>query len=486
MRKNGKGVLSNLVWKFAERITAQLITMIVSVVLARLLDPSHYGSIALVTIFITIANVFVSDSFGNALIQKKNADSLDFSSVLYFNIVLSVILYVILFITAPLISDFYGTGYEILTPVIRVLGLRLILSAINSVQQAYISREMIFKKFFWATLFGTVLSGVVGIAMAYKGFGVWALVAQYLTNTTVDTIVLQIVLRKWPIRAFSWERLKGLVNYGYKVLLTSLMITGYQEVRALIIGKLYSSEELAYYDKGKQFPNLVVTNINTSIGAVLFPKMSQIQDEKQKVKAITRLSVQYSSYIMTPMMLGLAAIASNFVTILLSDKWIPCVPLLQMFCFFYVFQPIQTANTQATKALGRSDLTLKLEIFRDIIQLVVLVIVMWISVEAIVLSMATMSFFFVFVNGYPNIKLINYSLKEQISDFILPLMMSIVMMIVVMFIGLLKINPIVLILIQCVVGLGIYISLSIITKNSVFWGLISIIKSKFLKKESDI
>lgn len=429
-----------------------LVTTIVSIILARLLDPSHYGVIAIVTIFITIANVFVSDGFGNALIQKKEADSLDFSSVLYFNLVLSFVLYGVLFFIAPFISAFYGAGYEILTPVIRVLGLRLILSAINSVQQAYISRKMIFKKFFWATLIGTVVSGIVGIFMAYNGFGVWALVAQYLTNTTLDTIVLQFVLNKWPVKAFSWDRIKGLINYGYKVLLTSLIITGYQEVRALIIGKLYSSEDLAYYDKGKQFPNLIVTNINTSIGAVIFPKMSQIQDEKEKVKAITRSSVQYSSYVMTPLMLGLAAIAPNFVTVLLTEKWLPCVPLLQLFCFFYVFQPIQTANTQATKALGRSDLTLKLEIFRDIIQLSVLVVVMWISVDAIVVSMAVMSFFFVFVNGYPNIKLIDYSLREQVSDFISPLIMSIAMMVIVMIIGLLKINPVVLVLVQLLIS----------------------------------
>lgn len=479
---NNRGVLYNLIWKFAERITAQLVTLIVSIVLARMLDPSHYGVISMVTIFITIANVFVSDGFGSALIQKKSADAVDFSSVLYFNILFSIALYFILFCCAPLISKFYGSGYEILTPVTRVLGLRLILTSINSVQQAYVSKHMIFKKFFWSTLFGTILSGIVGIVMAYHGYGVWSLVAQYLTNTTIDTLVLQIVLNKWPIRAFSWKRLKTLLNYGYKILLTNLTITGYQELRALIIGKLYSSKDLAFYDKAKQFPNLVVTNINTSISAVLFPKLAQEQDEVARVKYITRQSVKFSAYIMSPVMLGLAAVANPFISVILTDKWLPCVPLLQVFCCFYLFQPIQTANTQAIKALGRSDLALKLEIIRDIIQLVSLVCVMWISVDAIVISMAVLSLLFVFINGYPNIKLINYTLKEQIADFMWPVLMSIVMMICVLLFGTLNINKIILLMMQIILGGSIYIFLSIITKNSEFKYFVNLAKDKLYSR----
>lgn len=476
MAINSRGVLSNLIWKFAERISAQVVTLIVSLVLARILEPSHYGTIAIVTIFISIANVFVSDSFGTALIQKKDADILDFSSVLYFNIAFSIALYMLLFFLAPVIARFYGEGYEILTPVIRVLGFRLILSGINSVQQAYVSRKMIFRKFFWATLFGTVISGIVGIVMAYHGFGVWALVAQYLTNTTVDTVVLQITLRKWPKRVFSFKRLRSLVGFGSKVLFTSLIITVYQELRALIIGKLYSSKDLAYYEKGKQFPGLIAININTSIGAVLFPKMSQQQDDIEKVKQTTRTSIRFSSYIMSPIMLGLMSVAEPFIIVLLTDKWIPCISLLKLFCIFYLFQPIQTANTQATKALGRSDIVLKLEIFRDVIQLVVTLIVMWISVKAIVISMAIMSAAFVFVNAYPNIKLINYSLKEQIADILPNVMLSCIMAVAVFFIGKLHLNLILLLIIQIICGMAIYISLSVFTKNREFKYLINIVK----------
>lgn len=481
MGKNSKSVLNNLAWKFAERIAAQLVTLIVSVVLARILDPSHYGIIAIVTIFITLANVFVSNGFGSALIQKKDADALDFSSVLWFNIGFSVTLYFVLFFAAPYIAAFYGTGYEILTPVLRVLSIRLIFSAINSVQQAYVAKKMIFYKFFLATLFGTILSAFVGIWMAYNGFGVWALVAQYLTNTTVDTFVLGISLGKKPLFKISIERLKGLLRFGIHILGTSLLITGYQELRALIIGKLYSPANLAYYDKGKQFPNLIVANINISIGAVLFPKLANEQDNLLALKQTTRQSIRFSSFIMSPMMLGLVAVAESFVSLILTDKWLPCVPLLQLFCIFYLFQPIHTANIQAMNAVGRSDLSLKLEIIRDAIQLVILVFVMWISVEAIVMSMAIMSTLFTFLNAYPNIKLLNYSIKEQMSDILPNVAMAVIMFICVSTVKMIPMNDIITLIVQLIVGLAVYLLLSIVTKNKQFIYLMNFCLSSIKK-----
>lgn len=468
MKKNKTGVLYNISWKFAERISAQSVTFLVSIILARLLEPSDYGVISIVMIFISIANVFVSDGFGTALIQKKNADIIDFSSVLYFNIIFSIIVYTVLYILAPHIASFYGEGYEIISPVLRVLGIRIIVSAINSVQQAYVSRCMIFEKFFWSTLFGTIISAVVGVTLAYRGCGVWALVAQYLTNTMVDTCVLQIVLNKWPIKKMSFQRLKNLINYGYKILLTNLIITGYQELRALIIGKLYSSSDLAYYDKGKQFPSLLVTNINTSISAVLFPKMSLEQDNPEKVKEITRLAIRYSAFLLSPLILGLASVAKQIVIIILTPKWLPCVNLLQWFCVFYLFQATQTANTQAIKALGRSDLALKMEIIRDIIQLIVLILIMRINVDAIVISMSILSIFFVLINAYPNVKLLNYSLKEQMSDLLPPIVCAGIMAIIVYYVGFLHLPIVIMLFVQIIVGAVVYISLSILSRNKEF------------------
>lgn len=463
MKKKSSSILVNLFWKFAERITAQLVTTVVTIILARILEPSHYGIISIVTIFITIANVFVSDGLGSALIQKKDADELDFSSVLYFNLALSILLYLVLFFVAPLISSFYGEGYKILTPVLRVLSLRLILSAINSVQQAYISKKMIFKKFFWATLFGTVLSAIVGITMACMGYGVWALVAQYLTNTTVDTIVLSISLNKKPIHKFSLRRVKILSGFGIRVLGTNLLIVAYQELRALIIGKLYTSSDLAYYDQGRKYPSLIVTNINTSIGAVLFPQMSNEQDDISRIKATTRKSIRFSAFIMCPMMLGLAIVAESFIRVFLTEKWLPCVSLLQMFCIIYLFQPIHTANMQAIKAMGKSDVYLKLEIIKKAIELLVLIITMFISVNAIVIGMAILTTAFTFVNTYPNIRLLGYSFKEQMSDIVPAIGRSAGMTVLVYIVGKLDFEPLPLLCIQVIVGAISYIACCAIT-----------------------
>lgn len=476
MKKNG--LLSNLSWKFAERMSAQLVTLVVSIVLARLLSPADYGIISIVTIFITFANVFVSDGFGSALIQKKFVDALDYSSVLYFNVAFSVVLYVILFLCAPLISQFYGEGYEVLTPVIRVLGIRIIVSGINSIQQAYVSRKMIFKKFFLSTWSATLLSAFVGIYMAYEGFGVWALVWQYLTNTTVSTVVLAISLGKKPILKFSFERVKSMLGFGSKILGTRLLITGFEEIRALIVGKVYSSQDLAFYDKGKQFPHLVVNNINTSIGAVLFPKMSQQQDEREKVRETMRKSIRFSSYFMCPLMLGLAVVAEPFVRVVLTEKWLPCVRLLQLFCVFYLFQPIHTANMQAIKAIGRGDVYFKLEVVKKIIELVALLCFMWISVEAIVVSMAIMSTAFIFLNALPNQRLLSYSILAQLKDIFPSLGMSLIMSIFVYVFGLIPMNSIVSLLLQIFIGVAVYITLSAVTRNQEFKYFINLLKRK--------
>lgn len=481
--KNSKGLVANLSWKFAERISAQIVTMVVSIVLARLLEPSHYGIISIVTIYITLANVFVSDGFGSALIQKKDADALDFSSVLYFNIAFSIVLYIILWVCAPYIASFYGAGYEMLTPVLRVLSLRLILSAINSVQQAYVSRNMMFEKFFWATLIGTVTSAIVGIALAYQGYGVWALVAQYMTNTTIDTIILQLSLNKWPLLKFSKYRLKNLLGYGSKILGSSLLITGYQEVRALIIGKIYSSEDLAFYDKAKQFPNIIVTNINSSLSAVLFPKMSQLQDNIGEVKQITRKSIRFGSYILCPIMLGLAAVSRPVITILLTEKWLPCVPLMQILCVNSMCMPLHTANMQAIKAMGRSDITLKIEIVKKTIELIVLLSVMRISVSAIVIGMAACSISFIFVNAFPNIKLINYSIKEQLGDLLPNLLISFAMAFSVYCIGRIQINVYILLLVQIVSGVIIYVLLSASFKIDEFYYIKNLLLEKIKRKQ---
>lgn len=289
MQRTGN-VISNFIWRFAERCGAQLVTFIVSIVLARILAPEDYGTIALVTVFTTILQVFVDSGLGTALIQKKNADDLDFSSVFYFNFVVCLVLYAAMFMAAPVIAKFYGD--VTLTPIIRVISLTIVISGVKGIQQAYVSKNMLFKRFFFSTIGGTIFSAFIGIGLAKAGYGVWALVAQQLSNATVDTVILWITVRWRPRKNFSWERLKGLLSFGWKLLVSSLLDTCYNNLRNLIIGKMYSPSDLAFYNQGDKFPKLIVTNINTSIDSVLLPTMSSAQDDRERVKNMTRRAIK--------------------------------------------------------------------------------------------------------------------------------------------------------------------------------------------------
>ncbi len=470
-------VLSGLFWKFSERISAQLVTFIVSIALARILEPSHYGAIAIVNVFIALANVFVVSGFGNSLIQKSNSDNLDYSSVLYANILLSVLIYIVIFFTAPVIARFYNM--DILSPTLRVLGLRLIVAGINNVQHAYVSQNMLFKRFFWSTLFGTIVSGIVGLVMAYRGFGIWALVAQYMTNICVDTIVLWFTVDWRPILAFSFDRLKSLFSYGWKLLISSFLDVGYNELRTMIIGKLYSSSDLAFYNKGKSFPTLIVTNINSSIQSVMFPALSNEKDNKITLKLMTRRSIRISSYIMLPLMIGLALVAEPFVKLLLTEKWLFCVPFLQISCFTLSFMPIHTANLEAIKAVGRSDIFLKLETVKKVVGILLLFFSMRYGVIAIALTAMITTLISSFLNAFPNKKLINYSYIDQLKDMLNGFFPLVVMSIVVYMIGTMSMHPLCLLSIQVLCGACTYIFVSYVIKNESFIYLKKSIKSFF-------
>lgn len=475
-----KSVFSNFIWRFAERCGAQLVTFIVSIVLARILMPEDYGTVALVTVFTTIMQVFVDSGLSTALIQKKDADDLDFSSVFYFNFVVCIILYLIMFLAAPLIASFYNMPE--LTLVVRVISLTIVISGVKGVQQSYVSRNMLFKRFFYATLGGTIFSAFLGVAMAYAGFGAWAIVAQQLSNTAIDTLILWITVKWRPKLMFSWERLKGLLGFGWRMLASGLLDTVYNNLRSLIIGKVYSSADLAYYNEGKKFPNLIVTNINTSIDSVLLPAMSNEQENKEKVKNMTRRSIMVSCFIMAPLMIGLACCASNIVTIVLTEKWLPCVFFLQIFCITYMFYPIHTANLNAIKAMGRSDLFLKLEIWKKVIGLVLLFSTIFISVEAMAYSLLISTLTSMIINSWPNKKLLDYSFLEQMKDIVPSILLAVGMGVAVYLIGFLPVPTLPLLLIQVICGGVIYIAGSALLKLEPYVYLKGIIKPMIQKR----
>lgn len=449
--------LVNFIWRFAERCGAQLVTFIVSIVLARILSPSDYGTIALVTVFTTILQVFIDSGLSTALIQKKDADDLDFSSVFYFNFVICIILYLIMFVSAPFIADFYKDSS--LVSIVRVISLTLVISGVKGVQQSYVSRHMLFKRFFFSTLGGTIFSAVLGIIMAYAGFGVWAIVFQQLSNNAIDTLILWITVKWRPIKKFSWSRLKNLLSFGWKMLASSLLDTVYNNLRNMIIGKLYTSADLAFYNQGDKFPKLIVTNINTSIDSVLLPTMSNEQDNHVRVKDMTRRAIKISTYIMAPLMIGLAFCARPIVQLVLTDKWLPCVPYLQIFCVSYLFWPIHTANLNAIKAMGRSDLFLKIEIIKKFIGMILLIITMNISVMAMAYSLLISGLISQIINSWPNRYLLKYSYIDQIKDILPNIVMALIMGGFVYFISYLNLPILVSLVVQILSGGIIYLIL---------------------------
>lgn len=469
-------VISNLIWRFAERCGAQGVAFVVSLVLARLLAPEDYGTIALVTVFTTILQVFVDSGLGNALIQKKDADDVDFSSVFYFNVIVCSILYLVMYLAAPTLAAFYDDPD--LVPVIRVLSLTLVISGVKNVQQAYVSRTMQFKRFFFATLGGTIGAAVLGIAIAYMGYGVWALVAQQIFNAAVDTLILWITVKWRPKWVFSFKRLKELLSFGWKLLVSALLDTTYNQLRQLIIGKLYTTSDLAYYNKANQFPNLIVTNINTAIDSVVFPVMSMQQDDPQRVKAMTRRAIKTSVYIMAPMMLGMAAVAEPMIRLLITEKWLPCVPYLRIFCITFIFYPIHTTNLNAIKAMGRSDLFLKLEIAKKIMGLAVLLSTMWISVEAMAYSLLLVSLLSQIINTWPNRKLMNYSYLAQLRDIMPSIALSAVMALAVSCLTMLGLNDLLTLVLQILLGVVIYLAGSVIFRLEEFMYLWDTIRNK--------
>ncbi|MBR6665864.1 MAG: lipopolysaccharide biosynthesis protein [Lachnospiraceae bacterium] len=464
-------IFRNLFWKFGERISAQLISLIVSIILARLLSPDEYGAVGLIMTFITIANVFVSSGLGNALIQKKDADNIDFSSVFWINLAISIVLYLILYFISPCIANFYKM--PILSPALRVLGLRIIIAAINSVQQAYVSKNFLFKRFFVSTIFGALISGVIGIVLAYRGFGAWALVIQYLSNTCIGTIVLWIALKWHPVFKCSWQRVKVMFAYGWKILVSGLIDVGYKELRSLIIGKKYTPSELAYYNQGDKYPSLIVVNINNSISSVLFPAIAQFQDDKDRVKQMTRRAIQISSYIMWPLMIGFATISEPLIRLVLTEKWLPCVPYVRIFCFSYGFWPIHTANLQAINALGRSDIFLKIEVVKKILGFVVVLLTMNFGPLAMAYSVIFIDLFSTLINSFPNKILLNYKYVEQVKDILPSFILAIIMSLCISFVNSLLLSDMVKILIQVFLGAIIYLLLSILTKQKAFRFLIN-------------
>lgn len=471
-----------MIWKLAERVGAQVVTLAISIILARLLTPDDYSVVGVVNIFFAFCNIFITGGFNTALIQKKDADKQDYSSVLWVSLAIAGILYAALFISAPWIAELYNK--PLLSPVFRVMGLTLIIDAIKAVVYAYVSNQLQFKKFFFATLVGTMVSAVAGIVMAFLGMGPWALVAQKMISSIADTLVLTFTSKFRVQLKVSLMRIKQLFSYGWKIFVSSLISTIYDQLNPLIIGLRFSAVDLSFYSKGQSFPLALNYTLDGALTSVLFPVMSKVQDDKDKVLEYTRKFMRIASYVVFPSMVGFLAVSDSFVRVLLTEKWMPASIYIKLFCVTYMFNIIQNGNLQTIRAIGRSDIILKLEILKKSLYFLVIFIAVFLAKSPQWLAAATIlnTIIATIINTTPNRKLINYRRRDQFADILPNLVISVIMGAAVYAINYLSIAPLVKLGLQFVVGAVLYVILSILTCNDNFSYLLKTLKQFLLKR----
>ncbi len=460
----GHNAINSFIWKFLERTIAGFVTIVVSVILGRILTPQDYSLVGIITVFFSIANIFISGGLNTALVQKKDADVEDYSTVLIVNVSLSLVLYAVLFLTAPMIASVYRIDQLVL--LIRVMALTLIINAVKSVVCAYISNRLEFRKFFMATIVGTLISAGVGICMALNGCGAWALVAQQMVNAFVDTVILLMVTRiHFEIR-LSVNRMKRLLGFGYKMFLSSMINEVYENVSPLIIGIKYQVTDLAYYSKGQLYPKYVNSVISDTFSAVLFPVMAKLQDDRKRLLYYTRSFIKTGAYFLFPMMIGFMAISDSFIQVVLTDKWLPASLYMKFFCVGYMFDILTRGNLQAVKALGRSDVHLILNIIKKIAYTIVIVLFLFLtdSPDKFAVAVIVNSLIAVIINAIPNIRLLGYSIQMQFSDMLPPLAMAVMMGIPVYLLNSLKIAMGLRMVLQIAVGFILYLGISLIFK----------------------
>lgn len=473
-----------LIWKFLERGGIQVTQFIVSIVIARLLLPSAYGAVAILMIFISIATVFVQSGLNTALIQKKDADDTDISSVFLYSLVIASTLYLILFFSADAIASFFRLPQ--LTNLLRVLALTLFPGAVNAVQLAILSKNMEFKKQFYAGIIACIISGAVGIIMAYKGFESWALVGQQLVSQVTICVILSFVA-KWHLTfKISFQRTRKLLSFGVKLLGARLIDTLYHNLESLIIGKQFSPAVLAYCNKGKQFPLTLIDNIDGSIQSVMLPAYSNKQEDLVTVRRMLRKTISLCTYVVFPVMALLAAIGRPLISLLLGDNWLDCVPYLQLFCFISMLFPLQTANLQAINALGHSGVYLKLMWWKRVIGVVLLFasVLIWGSPFAVIYAALVIEVIAVIINAPANYKILGYTLRELLSDIRPNVFLAVVSGLSCYSLCWLINDSLLLLMCQIALWIIILFSLSVMTENSNWIYLIQYMRSAIRKTKS--
>ncbi len=467
------------VLNFISNILTKCGSVIVQLVLARLILPEEFGTIAILNVFISIANVFTTKGFASAIIQKNDVTEVDKSSAFYMSLGVSVFLYVAIFISSPYIAKFYGSLD--LENVLRVYAVVIIMGALMSVHNALIQKELKFNITMWKGIIVVVVQGVVGIILAYKGYGVWALVISYIVGNAVSVAYIWFMIRWCPKLLFSWTAIKDMFKFSSNVLLSSLFNTVYSDIRALVIGKVYTTEQLAFYDRANLIRGYIFDTTIGAVSTVALPTLSKVNDNLENVKVGIRRIIKINMYVSTPMRVGLILIAEPLILFLLTETWRESIPFLQLICITNFLAPCMY-RTNAYLAIGKSSLALRSELINKLSILVCIFLTLKFNVYMVVIS-ALFGNVLSFVEGLlVNKKYIGYTIKEQIMDIIPPIICSIVMAIPIYLITFLNLSNFLQLVLQVMVGGISYVLVSIISKNECFNYLVSIVKEIVLGK----
>lgn len=475
--------LNGALWKFAEKVGMQIMQFVIQIVLARLLLPEDYGTVGLVTIFISILDIFALQGLTTALIQKREADEKDYSTVFYMNIIGALVLYAVCYLIAPFVANFYND--DLLVDIMRVLTLTVFFGAIGAVPNAILSKRLDFKKTFLRGISNIAVQGIVGVWMAYQGFGVWALVYSKLAGIMTGTIVIWGAVKWRPKLLFSATRVKMLFSYSSKVLGVSLLNTIFSNIHSLVIGKFFTKADLGYYQRGQQIPHTFMNAVDGSISEVLYPAFSLLQGTTDELKDALRRSIKQSMFIVLPSLLGLIATADTVVRILLTEKWLPSVPFIKLSCVICAFWPL-AAKTVALNAMGKSSITLKLSLISKGITIVFIFLCIKSGIYAIMLGTICASVISALITAGYTKKELGYSLLEQIRDIGPAVLLASGMCFTVNLFNYSDLNIYMMLLVQMVSGIIIYVGGAYFLKLDEFIYLMKVIKKKVSVKRIDL
>ena len=474
MSSLNRKILFGVLWQGLERFSCQAAMLIVTILLARFLTPEEFGVVAILNVFIVVADLLGAAGMGLALIQKPVITQSNRSSAFWLNMTIAVVVYLIVAASAPWIESFYRIPR--IKQYLWVLGITILFRSFSVVYIALLTRNMLFKLKFQIQIIAVLTSGCLGIICAWMNMGTWALIAQQLTYTFVQALSLTVYLKWWPSFIFSLREAREMFRYGSKLMLSGIINCIFENIYPLIIGKLFSAKIMGYYDRANYYPAIAVNSTNSIITAVMFPAFSKLQNNKERLKETVRETMRMSSFIIFPLCLGMAVTAKPLILVLLTEKWLPCYPMFQISCLIYMLFPLHVINLQVINAIGRSDVMLYLEILKRFVFIVIVLISYRFGIYAMLWGAFVAGLISVYINAHPNKKYISYGLMEQLQDILPNLLISGIMGGIVFLAGGLLLNPLLMLFLQIPLGVAIFTGLCFLFKNKSFYVLITRIR----------